>query len=96
MRARSNRCRASTTTLVPREASRVAVVDGWHLIVVEHICVDVNPEPVETGTGHDTGGLDQHTIQDRLLWTVSSRIVVMGVSSMLMPAQVSVPSPCTR
>lgn len=56
MRARSNRCRASTTTLVPREASRVAVVDGWHLIVVEHICVDVNPETVETGTGHDTEG----------------------------------------
>jgi hypothetical protein len=35
----------------PGEAAGVAVVDGWHQVVVENVDVEVHPEPLGTWTG---------------------------------------------
>jgi len=35
----------------PAEATGVAVVDGRHQLIVEHIDVEVHPEPLDPGTG---------------------------------------------
>ena len=53
----------------PAQPVGVAVIDRWHEVVVEHVDVDVDPEPIELVTGDHC-----ERVVDRLLETSASEL----------------------